>query len=273
MNSKVSSKKSAIAIIQARTSSSRLPGKVLKLLAGKPMIWHIVERARACKLVSRVIVATSVEKSDDELFSYCTEQKIDCYRGSLNNVLSRYLEVMNQYPSDYIVRITGDCPLIHPDFIDHQIRALSTFNADYVRLNHDSSLLEGQGVKSSRALKFVAQDSLHPDDLEHVGSRYFAENPDKFKIVGMDLPLKWVGEKYRLTVDEVSDFELMTHIYDDLYDNYPIPIASVIEYLYKHPEVAEINAKTIHSQINQQLANVRKNSDPVLVGNYKEFGF
>lgn len=108
-------KKAAIAIIQARMSSSRLPGKVLKPLAGKAMIWHIYQRAKMCQLVDKVIVATSTEKSDDLLSVFCKENNLNVYRGDLNNVLSRFVEILekDQYP--YFVRITGDCPLICPD--------------------------------------------------------------------------------------------------------------------------------------------------------------
>ena len=136
--------KPAIVIIQARCSSSRLPNKVLKPLAGQPMIWHIVQRARACENAGHVVVATSVDPSDDALAKFCAETEIECYRGSLSNVLSRYLGVLEHYDYPYFVRITGDCPLIHPPFIDRQIQALITHDADLVRCDAPSTLLEGQ---------------------------------------------------------------------------------------------------------------------------------
>ena len=158
--------KPAIAIVQARMSSSRLPGKVLLPLANKPIIAHIVERVRLCKYVDRVIVATSKEKSDNVLSDYCLENNIDCYRGSLNNVLSRYADILQSVNYDYCVRITGDCPLIHPPFIDAQIEALKKFNGDLLWASRQSSVLEGQGVISSRAIFTVNMKSNDPDDLE-----------------------------------------------------------------------------------------------------------
>ena len=140
----------AIAIIQARCSSTRLPGKVLKLLAGKPMIWHIANRAQACNHVDKVVIATSDEASDDPLSDFCESAGLDCYRGSLSNVLNRFLTVLENNPHQYFVRITGDCPLIHPPFIDRQIEILHNYDADMVRLEKPSSVLEGQGVHSTR---------------------------------------------------------------------------------------------------------------------------
>ena len=117
-------KMNVIAIIQARMSSSRLPGKVLFDLAGKPIIWHIVNRLKECKNVNHIVVATSNLSSDDDLVNYCKNNKIDYYRGSLNNVLSRFTELLDIYKSNYFVRVTGDCPLISPIYIDNQIYAL-----------------------------------------------------------------------------------------------------------------------------------------------------
>ena len=117
--------KPAIAIIQARMSSTRLPGKVLLPLAGKPVIHHIVDRAKSCENIGKVVVATSVENSDNPLVEYCKKNNIEYYRGNLNNVLSRFIAILNLNNYDYCVRITGDCPLIHPPFIDSQILALN----------------------------------------------------------------------------------------------------------------------------------------------------
>ena len=150
----------AIAIIQARCSSTRLPGKVLMPLAGAPMIWHIVKRAQACQHVDKVVVATSSEASDDPLADYCDQVGLVCYRGSLGNVLSRYINLLRQYPHDYVVRITGDCPLIHPPFIDRQLELLHFYKGDMVLLDRSSSVLEGQGVHSSSSLRLVS--SIEP---------------------------------------------------------------------------------------------------------------
>lgn len=254
----------AIAIIQARMSSSRLPGKVLKPLAGRPMIWHIVQRARACRLVDRVVVATSVESSDDALADYCAEADIECYRGSLNDVLSRYIDILDQDPRPYVARITGDCPLIHPAFIDRQIQALAEYDGDMIALSAPAPLLEGQGVHSSRSVRRVAEVSTDPDDREHVGARYFAEHPDEFRIIGLHLPAHLQDRRWRVTVDEAADYQFMADIYQALWQGRPIPIEQVVQWLDAHPQAAAINQGVKHSAINQELAAKRAARRPAV---------
>ena len=248
----------AIAIIQARMSSSRLPGKVMMPLAGRPMIWHIVERARACRLVEKVVVATSTERSDDPLAACCQQEGIDCFRGSLDNVLSRFIKILDDYPYEYCVRITGDCPLIDPEFIDKQIFALQTNDADLVWLDPSVSVLEGQGAHSASSLKLIASKSQHPDDLEHVGSRFLSEHPDKFRIIGMHPPESLSNLNWRITVDEVQDYRMMQHLYEDLWDGEPVPLEAAFTWLAQNSDLSKINKKVEHSAINQELAAKRR---------------
>lgn len=248
----------AIAIIQARCSSTRLPGKVLKPLAGKPMIWHIAKRAESCEHVDQVVVATSTESSDDPLAVFCEQAGLECFRGSLSNVLSRYLAVLDKYPHAYVVRVTGDCPLIYPPYIDRQIELLHHHDADMMRIDQPSSLLEGQGVHSSRSLRQVAERSNDPDDQEHVGSRYFSEHPELFRIVELQIPDQLTENQWRITVDEESDYTLMAQLYGKLYQGKPISLEEAIRFLQSHPELAAVNQNIKHSLINQELAAKRK---------------
>ncbi|MFB1489881.1 MULTISPECIES: cytidylyltransferase domain-containing protein [unclassified Thiocapsa] len=248
----------AIAIIQARLSSSRLPGKVLKPLAGQPMIWHIVQRARACQRVDQVVVATSVEPSDDALADFRAQDDIPCHRGSLHNVLSRYLEVLDAHRHPYCVRITGDCPLIAPDFIDRQIQGLEAHGGDQTWLSAPAPALGGQGVHSTRSLKVVAERSTHPDDLEHVGSRYLAEHPEQFRIIGLHPPKALTDANRRVTVDEAADYEMMQHLYTALWQGEPIALDDALDWMARHPELAAHNQAVPQSAINQELAAKRE---------------
>ena len=250
-------KKPAIAIIQARMSSSRLPGKVLKPLAGKAMIWHIYQRALKCKLVDKVIIATSTEKSDDPLAIFCEENNLNVFRGDLDNVLSRFLEILKKDSHPYFVRITGDCPLICPAFIDQQIMALNKFDGDVTWSKRSCSSLEGQGVHSSRSLFFINKKSMDSEDLEHVGSKYFAENPSEFRIVEMDIPEDLCVNKYRLTVDEENDYRLIKTLYDDLYSSGPIGLLNALIWLDNHPNVANVNKNVFHKRLNIELEEKR----------------
>lgn len=244
---------SAIAIIQARMSSTRLPGKALLPLAGRPILWHIVQRARACREVDEVVVATSIDPSDDQLVSFCEGSGIEFHRGSLGNVLSRYTEILEKKQHDHCVRITGDCPLIDPDFIDLQLQALRSKSADFVWLSSPVPVLCGQGAHSSRSLFRVASASSHPDDLEHVGSRYFSTHPDEFKIVGLNPPQELALEKWRVTIDEPVDYLLMQELYKSLWeDNGYIALNKALKWLKENPTVSSINNHVVGSVANQE---------------------
>ena len=250
-------KKNAIAIIQARMSSSRLPGKVLKPLAGKAMIWHIYQRALQCKLVDKVIIATSTEISDDPLAVFCQKNDLNVFRGDLNNVLSRFLKILEKYPHPYFVRITGDCSLICPAFIDQQIMALYKHDGDVTWSKRSCASLEGQGVQSSRSLIYINEKSMDSEDLEHVGSKYLAENPTEFKIVAMAIPEDLCVNKYRLTVDEENDYRLIKTLYDALYSSEPIDLSDALRWLDSYPDVANVNKNVFHKSLNIELEEKR----------------
>ena len=261
-------KKPAIAIIQARMSSKRLPGKVMLPLANKPVIHHIVDRAKLCKSVDKVIVATSIDKSDDSLAEYCIENKINCFRGSLNNVLSRYIILLKKYNYDYCVRITGDCPLIHPSFIDAQIEALRQFNGDIIWTEKQSPVLEGQGVISKNAMLNIYNNASDLDDLEHVGSKYILNKSEEFKFVGMQIPEKYYNYNYRITLDEKSDYEFLESIFAQSWNSNFIDLNEVLQWLDGLDETEIINKHIQHSLINEKLNNQRLILKPNLIGSY-----
>jgi len=242
-----------IAIIQARMSSSRLPGKVMLPLAGRPMIWHIVQRAMACEYVDVVMVATSSESSDDSLAELCREYGIQCYRGDLHTVLSRYIEVLDENPSEYVVRITGDCPLIDPRFIDQQILVLRQYEADLVWLADPVSVLEGQGVHSASSLRNISERTNHPDDLEHVGSRYLSEHPHEFRIVGMRPPRRLSNLRWRITIDELPDYHMIQTLYEALWDGELIPLEVALNWLAQNSLLSNVNDVVRTSVINQKI--------------------
>jgi spore coat polysaccharide biosynthesis protein SpsF len=248
----------AIAIIQARMSSTRFPGKVLKVLAGKPMIWHVYQRALSCCLVDKVVVATSNDRSDDALVYFCQENDLNIFRGDLDNVLSRFFEILKHHSYPYFVRITGDCPLIWPEFIDQQIMALSEFDGDVTWLKNSNSCLEGQGAHSARSLIYVNDKTSDPEDYEHVGSKYLAENPTEFKIVEMNIPDILLTYNYRLTVDEEKDYQLMDLIYNNLYDSKPVDFIQALRWLDKHPDISDINEGVIHKRLNVELSEKKR---------------
>lgn len=249
-----------IAIIQARCSSERLPDKVMRNLCGYPMIWHIFQRASSCKNVDKVVVVTSEDASDDRLSSFCMNNNIEVFRGDLTNVLSRFTGVIKKYKCDYFVRITGDCPLIHPQFIDKQIEALKFFNADFIRLSKSSAVLEGQLVQSSLSLLKAEKEIEKLSDLEHVGSQYFAVNINKFRVVKFSVPKAMSRNDLKITVDEEEDYLMMSKLYDELYSGVPICLIEAMEWLNLNPSVASMNRNVRDSKINQKISNINKGS-------------
>ncbi len=119
-----------VAIVQARMSSSRLPGKVLFPLAEKPVLAHVIERLQSCKSLDDLVLATSIEHEDDAIEQWCNANRVHCFRGSLNDVLDRYYQAATQHKADVIVRITADCPLIDPMIVDEVVEAFLAGNFD-----------------------------------------------------------------------------------------------------------------------------------------------
>ena len=244
----------ANAFIQARMSSTRLPGKVMLPLAGKPMIWHIWSRAARCREVSTVAVITSTDPSDDPLATFCAENKIPCYRSSLENVLDRYAHAARWKPCDYVVRITGDCPLIEPKIIDHRIRALRTYQADVTWFARTSPATAGQSVVARWVLEYVASRSSDKRDLEHVGNYYIFSHMDEFRVVEFHIPDYLAVSGLRLTVDEAADYELMQCIYDHFWPQRGwVPLPDVLTWLREHPEIAQMNANVQHNDISTEI--------------------
>jgi spore coat polysaccharide biosynthesis protein SpsF len=260
----------AVAIIQARMSSTRLPGKVLLPLAGNPIIWHIWNRAKRCASVQNVVVATSTDKTDDPLVSFCQSEGIDYVRGSLNNVLARFFTVLEEYPADYIVRITGDCPLIHPPFIDAQLEALQAFDGDLTWCKDCGSAFEGQGACSVRSLNLVRQNSDDPEDKEHVGAKFFASHPELLRIVEVCPPRSLIVQGYRLTIDEPADYEMFKDLFAAAKKNKDryVDLQDALSVLKNHPEIASLNAQVIHKKLNLELQALKRKWKPNLVGKY-----
>lgn len=251
----------AIAIIQARMSSSRLPCKMLMPLGHKPMLWHVVQRAKSCNNLDHVIVATSTHPSDDAISRFCDDNDITCLRGSLSNVLGRFIDVINEFSCDHIVRVTGDCPLIDPNFIDFQISLAQSYKADIIQLDERSTILEGQGVHSTRSIREVFLKSTDPEDLEHVGSRYLIQNRDRFKVIGIKLPTKYYDTRLRLTVDEMRDYEAMSKIYEQLWTpEMIIPLEDVLHFLKENPDILKLNQFVTHNKVTEEL-NSKKHQD------------
>jgi len=235
-----------VVIIQARMSSSHLQGKVLMPLVGKPVLGHIVERLSYCKMIDKIVVATSNEVDDDLVADYCSNNNLDCYRGSLEDVLDRYYQTAKLYQADPIVRITGDCPVIDPIVVDAVITG-------YLSGKYDSYGLGGEfpdgldcTVFSFSAIEKAWREAKLKSEREHVGP-YIENNPSLFRNGMLDL---FQGlSKLRWTLDELKDYELLKKIFDNLYrSNSPFLTHEILQFIQKNPDLLAINSKIIRNE-------------------------
>lgn len=238
-----------LGIVQARSDSQRLPGKVMRPILGKPMIIHVLDRLNKSKYIDKIVLATSQESTDDHLADLILDHSYELFRGNKDNVLDRFKEVEEKFPADVIVRITGDCPLIDPLIVDHLITKFMMEDCDYIRTEVPDHFIRGFDVEvfSKVTLDRVYQ-SVHPnmkDDkftyqnyIEHV-TLYIYHHLEEFK--GMEVkgePLH--SRPYRLCVDTAEDFELVSRIYEHFKDEY-ISSNEVIRFLDDKPEMTKIN--------------------------------
>ena len=159
-----------IAILQARMSSSRLPGKVMLQINGQPMIYRQIERIRQASAIDEIIVATSTDSSDDSLAEFLQNRGIAVFRGSLDDVLSRFLEIVNDMRPTAIVRLTGDCPLVMPELIDIMVAKFYESDTDYLSNTLEPTYPDGLDVEvmKASALRELTAFELTAAEKEHV---------------------------------------------------------------------------------------------------------
>ncbi len=195
-----------VAVIQARMGSRRLPGKVLKPIAGKPLLWHIVHRLKACHLVEEIAVATSVNAADEAIVEWCNANGVTVVRGPEDDVLARYANAAEKLDADIIVRVSSDAPFIDAGFVDHLIATLIEQDGDYVLLEDGAPCAhEGVDPFSRRALDRLMMDAAHdPDAREHV-TGYFRLHPEFVKTVRARPYPPLAKKARRLTIDTPDD--------------------------------------------------------------------
>jgi len=229
------------AIIQGRMGSTRLPGKVLKPILGKPMIQHQIERTLRSKKIDKLVLATSTDPSDDELERFCRKIDLPCYRGDLNDVLDRYYQAALLFNPAHLVRLTGDCPLTDPHIIDQVIDFYLAGDYDYVSNTLEPTFPDGLDVEifSFSALKKAWTSAKLPSEREHV-TPYIRKHEDVFSAGSFkgDQDLS----SHRWTVDESRDFELVTRVYERLRPaKLFFEMEDVLDLLAKYPELMQIN--------------------------------
>ena len=230
-----------LAILQARMTSSRLPGKVLKNILGSPMLEMQIERIRRCKKIEQLVIATSNNREDDPIEALCKTLNVDCFRGDLANVLDRFYQASLLYHPRHIVRLTGDCPLTDPAIIDALIELYQSCECDYANTGEVPTLPDGLDAEifSFESLEQAWREAELPSHLEHV-TLFIRALPDRFKPACFryhrDLShLRWV-------VDEPEDLAFVRKVYEKLYPSKPeFDTEDIMALLERKPELIEIN--------------------------------
>jgi spore coat polysaccharide biosynthesis protein SpsF len=232
-----------VATIEARMGSSRLPGKVLKEIAGVPMLELMIDRVKRAKYVDEIVLATTLNPNDAPLEKLAARMGIQSYRGSEDDVLDRVLKAAQSQKGDYILELWGDNPLIDPKIIDDAIfyYRQNDFDCIGTHLNNTYPLGMSMLVFSTAVLKEVDEIAIAPVYRENV-SNYIYQHPQKYSTGHLPCPDLLCRPKVRLTVDEPKDFELVSRIFEALRPQDPgFSTRDILAFLDGHPELLEIN--------------------------------
>jgi spore coat polysaccharide biosynthesis protein SpsF len=230
--------------VQARMGSTRLPGKVMMKVLGKPLLGYLLERLAQVRKADAVVVLTTTTPADDAIVDFCVRSRVPCYRGPEEDVLARYRYVAEKRKPDAIVRITADCPLIDPDEVDRVIATYLEFypSYDYVSNCFERSYPRGLDTEifSFDALEQAFVEGKSRFEKEHV-TPFIYQHPERFILKNVTSP-EPLGH-HRWTVDTPEDFALIQTILERLYPVYPdFRTKDIVNLFKKHPELMQINA-------------------------------
>lgn len=237
-------KQKIVAIIQARMTSSRLPGKVLIDIAGFPMLYHVIKRVSSARLIDQIVVATTDDPADNVIEEFCNLNSLLCFRGHPFDVLDRYYQAASKFQADIIVRITADCPLMDPTIIDSLIQSFLDSDVDFAanRLPPPWKRTFPIGLDIEivhfKALEKAWQEAGSQFEREHV-MPYFYDQPGRFKILLAHHEPDF-GEK-RWTVDTPQDLELINKIYESFSPRIDFSWLEVIDLFKSNPDLEKIN--------------------------------
>lgn len=234
-------------IIQARMGSTRLPGKVMELLDGEnASILYTINQLKSCKLIDKIIVATTTNSEDDVVDKFVSDLGIDVFRGDSDNVLSRYYQCAKKYSLSSILRVTADCPLIDPLIVDHGISLFFNNKCDYVTNTFPRTFPDGNETEvfSFKSLETAFQFAILPSEKEHV-TPYFRNNKEKFTI------LNFTNERdishLRWTLDYEVDLKLIKTLIARIKKR-PIHLDDILHILREDPSLVEINKEHIPNE-------------------------
>jgi spore coat polysaccharide biosynthesis protein SpsF len=225
--------------------SSRLPGKVLKDINGKPALWRLVDRLRQCRSVDDVVIATSTAPGDDVLAQWCVERAIPCFRGSEDDVLTRVVGAHNSMGTNLVVEITGDCPMTDPEVVDLGVETFLAHDVDVVtNCGRHLTWPMGQYVQVfplamlEEVARTIDDEAVH----EHV-SLYFYEHPERYRILELLSPRRWEEPTWRLQLDYAEDLEFQRQVFSRLERMHGpyFGTEEIVSLLRREPDLLSIN--------------------------------
>lgn len=237
-------KEKIVATIEARMTSSRLPGKVLLPIVGKPALQMLIERLKQSKYLDEICVATTTNVADDPIVALATKLRVQCFRGSEADVLGRVLGAAQSVAADIIVEITGDCPFVDPLLVDRGVEEFFARDVDYASNTIHSTYANGFDVQvfPAKILSEVNELTQDPVDRTHV-SYYIYMHPEKYRCHNWEADKDTYGPTLRMTLDEESDYKALTTVAEALLPEYPqFSAREVTTYLRAHPEIVALNA-------------------------------
>jgi spore coat polysaccharide biosynthesis protein SpsF (cytidylyltransferase family) len=234
-----------IVIIQARMGASRLPGKMLMDVAGKPAIAHVVNRVRQAKRASGIILATTTAPGDDVLAEWAKKNEVACFRGSEQDVLDRYYHAAKEQSADAVVRITGDCPLIDPAMIDAVVHAYEAGDCDYASNIHPPTYPDGLDTEvfSYYSLEKAWKEATLNSEREHV-TPYIWKHQELFRMKNYELRIKdeivdLSAERW--TLDTPEDLEFLRRVAGEIPAG-DFSFETTLRIVRTHPEWRDLNA-------------------------------
>lgn len=214
-------------IVAARSSSTRLPRKALLELRGIPMLTFLLKRLKSSSLADEIILATSSNGEDDCLSDIAKKEGLSCFRGSLNDVVDRYVRAADEFRIDTVVRVTGDCPFLNGEVVDYSLKKASETEFDlcstkgYFPVGLDVEIYHAREMKKIHLSNF-----LNLEHREHLTLHYY-EDREKYKIVYLQPKAKWKKQNFQCTIDFQADLEKANLIVEN-FDNINFSISELI---------------------------------------------
>lgn len=238
-----SKNKKIVATIEARMTSTRLPGKVLMPLVGKPALARMIDRIKKSKYVNEIVVATTINKADDPIVKLAKQNNVKFFRGSEMDVLGRVVGAAQSVKTDIIVELTGDCPLMDWRLIDRGVEEFFSGDYDCAANVIKRSFPDGFDVQVYPTFLLAEVSGLTSNllDREHV-SRYIYHHEEKYKINHWLAPKEYFWPELRVTLDEINDYKLINTVFEKLFpNNQDFSYIDVIKLFKKFPDLLKIN--------------------------------